>query len=60
MREAIEAGRLAGLPRMGEKQIEKLRKGIDDYRRSAGRYRIDVAEEAAAAHYGLPAAFQRD
>ena len=45
--EAIGAGRLAGLPRMGEKQIEKLRKGIDDYRRSAGRYRIDVAEEAA-------------
>jgi len=45
--EAIEAGRLAGLPRMGEKQIEKLRKGIDDYRRSSGRYRIDVAEEEA-------------
>src|SRR6202453_535006 len=44
---AIEAGRLGGLPRMGEKQIEKLRKGIDDYRRSAARYRIDVAEEAA-------------
>ncbi len=45
--EAIDAGRLAGLPRMGEKQIEKLRKGIEDYRRSAGRYRIDVAEDAA-------------
>jgi DNA polymerase (family 10) len=45
--EAIAAGRLAGLPRMGEKQVEKLRKGIDDYRRSAGRTRIDVAEEAA-------------
>jgi DNA polymerase (family 10) len=45
--EAIEAGRLAGLPRMGAKQIEKLRKGIDDYRRSAGRFRIDVAEEQA-------------
>jgi DNA polymerase (family 10) len=45
--EAIEAGRLSGLPRMGDRQIEKLRKGIDDYRRSAGRYRIDVAEEAA-------------
>jgi DNA polymerase (family 10) len=45
--EAIGAGRLTGLPRMGEKQIEKLRKGIDDYRRSAGRFRIDVAEEAA-------------
>jgi DNA polymerase (family 10) len=44
---AIEAGRLAGLPRMGAKQIEKLRKGIEDYRRSAGRYRIDVAEEEA-------------
>jgi DNA polymerase (family 10) len=45
--EAIEAGRLSGLPRMGSKQIEKLRKGIEDYRRSAGRYRIDEAEEAA-------------
>jgi len=45
--EAIEAGRLTGLPRMGEKQIEKLRKGIDDYRRSVGRYRIDVADEEA-------------
>jgi len=45
--EAIEAGRLAGLPRMGAKQIEKLRKGIEDYRRSAGRFRIDVANEEA-------------
>jgi DNA polymerase (family 10) len=45
--QAIDAGRLTGLPRMGEKQIEKLRKGIDDYRRSAGRFRIDVAEDAA-------------
>jgi DNA polymerase (family X) len=45
--EAIEAGRLVGLPRMGAKQIEKLKKGIEDYRRSAGRFRIDEAEEAA-------------
>lgn len=45
--EAIEAGRLAGLPRMGAKQIEKLRKSIEEYRRSAGRFRIDVAEDAA-------------
>jgi len=45
--EAIDAGRLTGLPRMGTKQLEKLRKGIDDYRRSAGRFRIDVAEEEA-------------
>ncbi len=45
--EAIAAGRLKGLPRMGSKQIEKLQKGIEDYRRSAGRFRIDVAEEEA-------------
>ena len=45
--EAIEAGNLAKLPRMGAKQLEKLKKGIEDYRRSAGRFRIDEAEEAA-------------
>ena len=45
--QAIEAGRLNGLPRMGAKAVEKLRKGIEDYRRSAGRFRIDVAEEEA-------------
>jgi len=44
---AIDTGRLAGLPRMGEKQIEKLRKGIEDFRKSAGRFRIDEAEESA-------------
>ena len=46
--QAIEAGHLNGLPRMGAKQIEKLRKGIEDFRRSAGRFRIDVATEEAA------------
>ncbi|MGA9899592.1 MAG: helix-hairpin-helix domain-containing protein, partial [Terriglobales bacterium] len=45
--QAIDAGRLVGLPRMGAKQIEKLRKGIDDYRRSTGRCRIDLADEEA-------------
>ncbi len=45
--QAIEAGRLNGLPRMGSKQIEKLRKGIEDYRRSVGRFRIDVADKEA-------------
>jgi DNA polymerase (family 10) len=45
--EAIAAGRLTGLPRMGAKQIEKLRKAIEDYRRSAGRFRIDVVQDAA-------------
>jgi DNA polymerase (family 10) len=44
---AIDEGRLNGLPRMGDKQIEKLRKGIEDFRKSAGRFRIDEAEEAA-------------
>jgi DNA polymerase (family 10) len=45
--DAIDAGRLKGLPRMGEKLIEKIRKGIEDYRRSVGRFRIDEAEDAA-------------
>src|SRR5581483_6010672 len=45
--EAIDAGRLKGLPRMGPKLVEKIRKGIDEYRRSAGRFRIDEAEDAA-------------
>jgi DNA polymerase (family 10) len=45
--EAIDAGRLTGLPRMGAKQIDKLRKGIEDFRKSAGRFRIDEAEESA-------------
>jgi DNA polymerase (family X) len=44
---AIAAGRLKGLPRMGDKQIQKLNKGIEDYRRSAGRFRIDVADQEA-------------
>ena len=45
--DAIDSGRLAELPRLGQKQLEKIRKGIDDYRRSAGRFRIDQAAEAA-------------
>ncbi len=44
---AIEGGKLADLPRMGTKAIEKIKKGIEDYRRSVGRFRIDQAEEAA-------------
>jgi DNA polymerase (family 10) len=44
---ALEAGGLKELPRMGAKQLEKLRKGIDDYRRSAGRWRIDLADQEA-------------
>src|SRR5271165_5166727 len=44
---AIEGGKLAELPRMGAKALEKIKKGIEDYRRSAGRFRIDQAQEAA-------------
>ena len=44
---AILAGRLNDLPRFGAKQIEKLRKGIEDYKKNSGRFLIDVAETAA-------------
>jgi DNA polymerase (family 10) len=44
---AIDAGRLATLPRYGEKQIQKLKKGIEDYRRNSGRFHLDDAELAA-------------
>ena len=44
---AIAAGRLAGLPRFGDKLIEKLRKGIEDYKQNSGRFLIDDAEIAA-------------
>jgi DNA polymerase (family 10) len=44
---AIADGKLKDLPRFGEKQIEKLRKGIEDYKKNSGRYLIDDAEMAA-------------
>jgi DNA polymerase (family X) len=44
---AIAAGRLADLPRFGDKLIEKLRKGIEDYKQNSGRFLIDDAENAA-------------
>ncbi len=44
---AIDQGRLADLPRFGEKQIQKLRKGIEDYRRNSSRFHLDDAEIAA-------------
>jgi DNA polymerase (family X) len=49
--DALEAvareGKLADLPRMGEKFTAKLLKGIEDYRRNSGRFRIDQAREYA-------------
>jgi DNA polymerase (family X) len=44
---AIAAERLNDLPRFGKKQIEKLRKGIEDYKKNSGRFLIDDAEQAA-------------
>ena len=38
------AGKLRELPRMGEKQEQKILKAIEDYRRISGRFLIDVAE----------------
>ena len=42
-----KAGQLADLPRMGEKFVTKLLKGIEDYRRNSSRFRIDDALEDA-------------
>jgi DNA polymerase (family 10) len=44
---AAREGKLADLPRMGEKFTTKLLKGIEDYRRNSGRFRIDRAQEDA-------------
>jgi DNA polymerase (family X) len=40
-------GKLHELPRMGEKQEQKILKAIEDYRRIAGRYCLDVADKIA-------------
>ena len=37
-------GKIRELPRMGEKQEQKLLKAIEDYQRIAGRFLIDAAE----------------
>ena len=41
-------GKIRILPRMGEKQEQKLLKSIEDYRRIAGRFLLDAAEKEAA------------
>lgn len=40
-------GKIRELPRMGEKQEQKLLKAIEDYRRIAGRFLLDAAEAQA-------------
>ena len=54
---AAREGKLAGLPRMGEKFAAKLLKGIEDYRRNSGRFRIDRAQEQAERIVALIRAF---
>jgi DNA polymerase (family 10) len=44
---AAKAGHLTKLPRMGEKFITKLLKGIEDYRKNSSRFRIDKARQHA-------------
>src|SRR5580765_6090409 len=41
-------GKIQELPRMGAKQEQKLLKSIEDYRRIAGRFLLDVAEREAS------------
>ncbi len=45
---AAKAGHLAKLPRFGQKLIDKIAKGIEDYRKNSGRFRIDDADETAS------------
>ena len=50
---AAKAGHLSKLPRFGQKQVDKLLKGIEDQRRNSGRYRIDAASEIAETIAGM-------
>ncbi len=40
---AAKAGHLNKLPRFGQKQVDKILKGIEDHRKNTGRFRIDDA-----------------
>ncbi len=54
---AAKAGKLNDLPRLGEKFVAKLLKGIEDHRRNSGRFRIDDALEHAERISALIRAF---
>src|SRR6202789_2779696 len=47
LQDAINAGKLATLPRFGQKLIEKLSRGITEYRKNSGRFLLDDAGAAA-------------
>lgn len=42
--QAIEAGRVAGLDGFGETTVAKISRAIEDYRKRAGRFRLDQVE----------------
>jgi DNA polymerase (family X) len=50
---AAKAGHLTKLPRMGEKFVTKLLKGIEDHRKNSSRFRIDKAQYHADIISGL-------
>ena len=54
---AAKAGELTKLPRMGEKFVTKLLKGIEDYRKNSSRFRIDQAQSYAEKISALIRAF---
>ena len=47
LEQALADGRVAKLPRFGEKQVEKLRQGIEEYKKNTGRFLLSAVEEAA-------------
>src|SRR5271163_1193605 len=54
---AAKAGHLTKLPRMGEKFVTKLLKGIEDHRKNSSRFRIDKAQQFADTIIDLIRAF---
>ena len=52
-------GKIRELPRMGEKQEQKLLKAIEDYRRIAGRFLLDAAERAGRKDHRASARLSR-
>ena len=54
---AAKRGDLLILPRMGQRFTDKLIKGIEDHRKNASRFRIDVAQEHADSISALIRAF---
>ncbi|WP_353069309.1 PHP domain-containing protein [Tunturibacter empetritectus] len=54
---AAKAGQLTKLPRMGEKFVTKLLKGIEDHRKNSSRFRIDKAQQHADTIINLIRAF---